>query len=50
MIYHVLNRAAGRRQLFDDDQDYQAFLRVFGQALARPAGAVSPGPVRVLSY
>ncbi len=50
MIYHVLNRAAGRRHLFDDDEDYLAFLRVFSQALSRPAGTGSPGPVRVLSY
>jgi hypothetical protein len=47
VIYHMLNRAAGRRQLFDDDQDHQAFPRVFGQALARPASAASPGAERV---
>jgi REP element-mobilizing transposase RayT len=33
LIYHVLNRAAGRRELFGRDGDYGAFLRVLGQSL-----------------
>jgi REP element-mobilizing transposase RayT len=28
LAYHVLNRRAGRARLFDDDGDYEAFLRV----------------------
>ena len=28
IVYHVLNRANARRQLFDDDGDYRAFERV----------------------
>ena len=34
-IYHVLNRAAARRRLFDHDGDYEAFLRVLAEAHAR---------------
>jgi putative transposase len=33
LIYHVLNRAAGRRELFADAADYSAFLRVFARTL-----------------
>jgi putative transposase len=59
VIYHVLNRAAGRRQLFDDEGDYEAFLRTLGEALARPglppsngpSGSLpARGPVRVLGF
>jgi putative transposase len=62
VVYHVLNRAAGRRRLFDDGGDYEAFLRTLGEALARPR--LSPrcctpddvpdgpaaGPVRLLCF
>src|SRR5690348_16872072 len=59
VIYHVLNRAAGRQQLFHDDRDYEAFLRTFREALARPrippgegtsGSAPDGGPVRVLGF
>jgi REP-associated tyrosine transposase len=33
IIYHVLNRAAGRKELFADDADYAAFIRVLAQTL-----------------
>jgi putative transposase len=32
-VFHVLNRAAGRRKLFDKDEDYAAFLRVLERTL-----------------
>jgi putative transposase len=42
-VYHVLNRAVGRRTLFKKDEDYAAFERVLEEA---------PGfrPMRVLAY
>ena len=43
LIYHVLNRAAGRIQLFDDDADYAAFQRVLVQTLEQI-------PLRVCGY
>src|ERR1700677_4242119 len=33
IIYHVLNRAAGRKKLFDDEGDYAAFIRVLARTL-----------------
>jgi putative transposase len=33
IIHHVLNRAAGRRELFADAADYAAFIRVLAQTL-----------------
>lgn len=42
-VFHVLNRAVGRQQIFADDQDYGAFERVLQQALERT-------PVRLLSF
>src|ERR1700712_3542222 len=33
LIYHVLNRAAGRRTLFADEGDYAAFVRVLALTL-----------------
>jgi putative transposase len=42
-VYHALNRAAGRRALFQKDADYEAFERVLAEALDRV-------PVRLLSY
>jgi putative transposase len=43
VIYHVLNRGNGRKQLFLKDGDYAAFLKL----LAEVKEAV---PVRVLAY
>lgn len=42
--YHVLNRGVGRMQLFDDEGDYLAFLRVLGEGLGRCP------QVRLVSY
>jgi putative transposase len=35
LVYHVLNRAVGRRQIFFKDPDYAAFERVLAQAIHR---------------
>ena len=35
LIYHVLNRANGRLPLFEEPGDYEAFLRVLAEAVAR---------------
>jgi putative transposase len=43
VIYHVLNRAAGRATLFNGRRDYEAFQR----CLAR---TVEAEPIRVLAY
>ena len=43
VIYHVLNRAAGRNTLFEDDADYAAFIRVLSQTLETT-------PMRVLGF
>ena len=43
VIYHVLNRAAGRRELFADDADYAAFIRVISQTL-------ETAPMRICSF
>src|SRR5687767_6681849 len=40
LVYHVLNRANARRQIFFTDADYAAFERVLKQALERHRGAV----------
>jgi putative transposase len=42
-VYHVLNRAVGRMDLFRKDGDYRAFLQVMNEAQ-------SVQPMRVLSY
>lgn len=42
-IYHVLNRANGRRQIFDAESDYAAFERVLAEACQRVS-------MRLLSY
>lgn len=44
LVYHVLNRAAGRATLFRDDGDFAAFERVMLEAHRRVPG------VRVLAY
>jgi putative transposase len=36
-LYHVLNRANGRRRIFRRKADYEAFERVLGEGLARYA-------------
>jgi len=38
LVYHVLNRAVGRRQIFFKDGDYAAFERVLARAMERAAG------------
>src|SRR5438093_578432 len=43
LIYHVLNRANGRRPLFESPADYEAFERVLGEAQA-------VHPVPLLAY
>ena len=43
LIYHILNRANARMTIFDDDGDYQAFLRILEEAVARTS-------MRVLAY
>jgi len=35
LIYHVLNRAAGRRRIFNTESDYAAFEKVLAEAVAR---------------
>jgi putative transposase len=42
-IFHVINRRAARLPLFDDEPDYQAFIKVLSEVL-------SLYPVRLLSY
>ena len=44
VIYHVLNRAHGRRRLFRAEGDYVAFLTTLAEALRRFPG------VRLLAY
>jgi putative transposase len=41
--YHVINRGNGRAEVFHKDADYQAFVRLIGDACARL-------PMRVLGY
>ena len=43
VIYHVLNRAAGRAELFADAGDYAAFVRVLARTL-------DAAPMRVCAY
>lgn len=43
IVYHVLNRANGRMQIFRHDKDYQAFERLLGEAKEKY-------PMRILSY
>jgi putative transposase len=43
LVYHVLNRRAGRSTLFRDDGDYAAFERAMAEALERT-------PSRLLAY
>ena len=43
LIYHVLNRGAGRQELFDDAGDYAAFLRALAEVLRHE-------PIRVLGF
>ncbi len=42
-VYHVLNRAVGKRHLFGKDADFEAFQRVLIEAHQRH-------PIRILSY
>lgn len=43
LVYHVLNRSNARLTLFEDAEDFDAFVRVLGDAVRRV-------PVRLLSY
>jgi len=43
IIYHALNRANGRGQLFDKPEDYAAFERIMVAAMRR-------SPIRLLAY
>ena len=43
LVFHVLNRGVRRLRLFDNEQDYSAFCRVFREAQARI-------PMRCLAY
>jgi putative transposase len=42
-IYHVLNRANGKRRIFDHDRDYLAFERVLAEVQERV-------PIRILGW
>jgi putative transposase len=42
-VYHALNRAVARLPLFEKPADYEAFLRVVGEALAEV-------PMRILAF
>jgi putative transposase len=35
IVYHALNRANGRLGIFEDARDYDAFIRVLGEAVGR---------------
>ena len=43
-VYHVLNRANARLPIFQEDADYQAFLRILAEALEHVPG------MRLLGY
>ena len=42
-VYHILNRANARVQIFDDDQDYQIFENILAEAIEKFA-------MRLLAY
>ncbi len=43
IVYHVLNRANGRMRIFKKENDYQAFVKLLGEAKEKY-------PMRILSY
>lgn len=43
IVYHVLNRANGRNELFQNSDDYSAFERIIVEAIQR-------SPIRLLAY
>ncbi len=43
IVYHVLNRAVGRRKVFEEDEDYLLFEQAIAKALAAE-------PVKLLAY
>jgi putative transposase len=43
MVYHVLNRANGREQIFNKEKDYQAFKKILFEAKEKY-------PMRILSF
>jgi len=44
-VYHIINRAVGRLQIFDEPEDYLVFLK-----LLRKAGETSNINIKVLAY
>src|SRR5690606_10569756 len=42
-VYHVINRGNGRAEVFHNDEDYAAFVRIMGDACERL-------PLRILGY
>jgi putative transposase len=42
-VFHVLNRGAGRQAIFDDETDYDSFIRLIEQARRRV-------PLRILAF
>jgi putative transposase len=43
LIYHVLNRAAGKGDLFRHEKDFAAFIRALHETLERP-------PIRLCAF
>ncbi len=43
VVYHVLNRAVARRAIFKTDADYDAFVKVFRQAVERQETLIAKG-------
>jgi len=51
-VYHVLNRANGKRRIFEHDRDYLAFERVLGEVQERIpmlSGVTPIAPARELA-
>jgi putative transposase len=43
VVYHILNRANGREQIFHKDKDYEAFLKILQEAKEKY-------PIRIISF
>jgi len=53
VVYHVLNRAVARLAIFETDDDYAAFMKVFRQAIERQDKLAADGKARridILGY
>jgi putative transposase len=48
VVYHVLNRAVARLAIFETDDDYAAFVKVFRQAAERQDALVAKGKARAI--